>query len=68
MIVHSDALRQYELKTLEQDIGRRTYRAANPRTTPTETLVVVFIWDLYSIKTGKTAQTQSVTTAAEDMR
>lgn len=68
MIVHNDALYQDELKISEQDMEKRTYRAANPRTTPTEIFVVVFIWDLYSIKTGKMAQTKSVTTAAQDMR
>lgn len=68
MIVHSDALRRDELETSGQDIETRAYRAANPRTTPTEILVVAFIWDLYSIKTGKMAQTKSVTTAAQDMR
>lgn len=68
MIVHNDALYKDELKTSERDIETRTYKAANPRTTPTEILVVVFIWDLYSIKTGKMAHTKSVTTAAQDMR
>lgn len=46
----------------------QTHKTASPRIMATENLVARFMFTWYSIKIGKTAQIQSVTTAPVDTR